>query len=107
MSGRVRGVGSHLRLALGAGWELREGLDGEEHVLLDPFKMVTQQPDTFNPLDWIDRESPEAIDDCRDLGAALVTRTGHESGNVDAVLDGDLDPFMEAFLRWRRREGAA
>jgi len=34
-------------------------------------------------------------------------RTGHESGNVDAVLDGDLDPFMEAFLRWRRREGAA
>jgi peptide chain release factor 2 len=34
-------------------------------------------------------------------------RTGHETGNVDAVLDGDLDPFMEAFLRWRRREGAA
>jgi peptide chain release factor 2 len=34
-------------------------------------------------------------------------RTGHETGNVDAVLDGDLDPFMEAFLRWRRREGSA
>ncbi|HEV3352515.1 MAG TPA: peptide chain release factor 2 [Acidimicrobiales bacterium] len=34
-------------------------------------------------------------------------RTGHETGNVDAVLDGDLDPFMEAFLRWRRRDGAA
>jgi peptide chain release factor 2 len=32
-------------------------------------------------------------------------RTGHENGNVDAVLDGDLDPFMEAFLRWRRRVG--
>ena len=30
-------------------------------------------------------------------------RTGHETGNVDAVLDGDLDPFMEAYLRWRRR----
>jgi peptide chain release factor 2 len=30
-------------------------------------------------------------------------RTGHESGNVDAVLDGDLDGFMEAFLRWRKR----
>ena len=26
-------------------------------------------------------------------------RTQHESGNVDAVLDGNLDPFMEAFLR--------
>jgi peptide chain release factor 2 len=29
-------------------------------------------------------------------------RTGHETGNVQAVLDGDLDPFMESFLRWRR-----
>jgi len=27
-------------------------------------------------------------------------RSGQETGNVDAVLDGDLDPFMEAFLRW-------
>jgi peptide chain release factor 2 len=30
-------------------------------------------------------------------------RTAHETGNVDAVLDGDLDQFMEAFLRWRRQ----
>jgi peptide chain release factor 2 len=29
-------------------------------------------------------------------------RTDHETGNVQAVLDGDLDAFMEAFLRWRR-----
>jgi peptide chain release factor 2 len=29
-------------------------------------------------------------------------RTGHETGNVAAVLDGDLDGFMEAWLRWRR-----
>ncbi len=29
-------------------------------------------------------------------------RTGYEVGNVDAVLDGDLDGFMEAFLRWQR-----
>ncbi len=29
-------------------------------------------------------------------------RTDHETGNVQAVLDGDLDPFMEAYLRWRR-----
>ncbi|HLI54357.1 MAG TPA: peptide chain release factor 2 [Acidimicrobiales bacterium] len=29
-------------------------------------------------------------------------RTGHETGNVMAVLDGDLDPFMESYLRWRR-----
>ncbi len=25
-------------------------------------------------------------------------RTGHETGNVDAVMDGDLDPFIEAYL---------
>ncbi len=30
-------------------------------------------------------------------------RTDHESGNVQAVLDGDLDAFMEAYLRWRKR----
>ncbi|MDQ4132388.1 MAG: peptide chain release factor 2 [Actinomycetota bacterium] len=28
-------------------------------------------------------------------------RTDYETGNVNAVLDGDLDPFMESFLRWR------
>ncbi len=31
-------------------------------------------------------------------------RTEVESGNVTAVLDGDLDEFMEGYLRWRRRE---
>ncbi|GAC1539582.1 MAG: peptide chain release factor 2 [Acidimicrobiales bacterium] len=34
-------------------------------------------------------------------------RTGHETGNVAAVLDGDLDAFMEAFLRWRRAQSEA
>jgi peptide chain release factor 2 len=29
-------------------------------------------------------------------------RTEHETGNVQGVLDGDLDPFMEAYLQWRR-----
>ena len=29
-------------------------------------------------------------------------RTEHETGNVAAVLDGDLDEFMESWLRWRR-----
>ncbi|HEX2039360.1 MAG TPA: peptide chain release factor 2 [Acidimicrobiales bacterium] len=29
-------------------------------------------------------------------------RTEHETGNVQAVIDGDLDEFMEAYLRWRR-----
>ena len=46
--------------------------------MLDPFKMVTQTPDTFNPLDFIDKDSPTAIDECRDLAEALVIRTGQE-----------------------------
>ena len=27
-------------------------------------------------------------------------RTNHETGNVDAVMDGDLDPFINAYLKW-------
>ena len=33
-------------------------------------------------------------------------RTNHETGNVEAVLDGDLDAFMEAELRRRREKGS-
>src|SRR3954454_24772858 len=29
-------------------------------------------------------------------------RTEHETGNVEGVLNGDLDPFIEAYLRWQR-----
>jgi hypothetical protein len=28
-------------------------------------------------------------------------RTDHETGNTQAVLDGALDPFMAAYLKWR------
>lgn len=31
-------------------------------------------------------------------------RTDHEVGNVEGVLDGDLQGFVEAYLRWRRSE---
>ena len=30
-------------------------------------------------------------------------RTEHETGNSQAVLDGKLDPFMEAYLKWKAR----
>ena len=32
-------------------------------------------------------------------------RTSHEVGDVERVLDGDLDGFMEAYLRWARAGG--
>ena len=31
-------------------------------------------------------------------------RTGHETGNVDAVMDGELMPFIEAYLRSQQRK---
>ena len=34
-------------------------------------------------------------------------RTSYEAGNVESVLDGDLDEFMEAYLRWRRVPASA
>jgi peptide chain release factor 2 len=30
-------------------------------------------------------------------------RTSHQTGNVEAVLDGDLDPFIESYLRHRAK----
>ena len=29
-------------------------------------------------------------------------RTAHETGNVSAELDGEIEPFIESFLQWRR-----
>ncbi|MGB3954152.1 MAG: peptide chain release factor 2 [Brooklawnia sp.] len=33
-------------------------------------------------------------------------RTNCETGNIDAVFDGEIDPFIEAGIRWRRQEEA-
>lgn len=56
----------------------REKVFGHEVRILDPYKVVTQTPDTFNPLDFIKKESPLAIDACFDLANAFVIRTGQE-----------------------------
>lgn len=32
-------------------------------------------------------------------------RTGHEVGDADRVLDGDIDAFIEAFLQWSAQQG--
>jgi type IV secretion system protein VirD4 len=51
---------------------------GHQVVLLDPYRRVTEEPDTFNPFDFIEAENELAIDDCRDIAEALVVRTGQE-----------------------------
>jgi type IV secretion system protein VirD4 len=51
---------------------------GHRVVVIDPFKITTKEPDTFNPLEFIDKDATTAIDECRDLAEALVVRTGQE-----------------------------
>jgi len=58
--------------------EHRRKAFGHRIVVLDPFKLVSQAPETFNALDFIDKNSPTAIDECRDLAEALVIRSGQE-----------------------------
>lgn len=56
----------------------RQKVFGHKIVALDLFKLVSQAPQTFNPLDFIHKDSPTAIDESLDLAQALVTRTGQE-----------------------------
>ena len=51
-----------------------------------------------------DRFLPDKAIDLVDEAAAKL-RTEIESGNVTGVLDGDIDEFMEGYLRWRRAQG--
>ena len=34
-------------------------------------------------------------------------RTEHETGNTSAVLDGEIDDFVEAGIRWRKQTASA
>lgn len=52
---------------------------GHRVVLVDPYRAVTERPDTYNPMGLIDPDSPTAIDECRGLAEAIVVRTGRES----------------------------
>ena len=57
--------------------QARENM-GHRIVRLAPFHAPTETTDTFNPLDFIDGDSPDAIDDIRSLAEAVVIRTGQE-----------------------------
>src|SRR5208283_409478 len=43
-------------------------------ILLDPYKLLTNNPATSNPLDSIDPDSSECLDNCRDLAKELAVR---------------------------------
>ncbi len=58
--------------------ERRRKRFGHKIILLDPFQIATKSPDRFNPLDFINENSPTALDECTALANALVIRTGEE-----------------------------
>jgi type IV secretion system protein VirD4 len=51
---------------------------GHQIVLLDPWKVVTQNPDCFNPVDFVPQDSLTAIDQCNDMSDAMVIRSPDE-----------------------------
>jgi type IV secretion system protein VirD4 len=51
---------------------------GHRVVLLDPYRLVTKTPDSFNPLDFIDKDGPYALDEVRALANALIVRSAEE-----------------------------
>ena len=51
---------------------------GHQSVLVDPYRVVTQSPDTFNVLDGIDKTSSLALDFAQAIAEVLVVRTGQE-----------------------------
>lgn len=51
---------------------------GHHVIAIDPYEKVTREPDTFNPIEFIDKDSPTALDDCRDVSAAVVVRNPDE-----------------------------
>ena len=55
---------------------------GHTVYLLDPFRLVTQTPSTLNPLEFIDKASPFAIDDCRQISAAMIDRKDEKGDGV-------------------------
>ena len=68
-------------------------------VRMSPFDAASRRQTSFASLDvtpFLEDVSDEVVIDEKDL------RTGLTTGNVEAVLDGDLDEFIESVLRWER-----
>ncbi len=51
---------------------------GHRIIRLDPYRLGGPGGDTLNPLDFINDKHEDFLDQCRDLAAALVMRSGQE-----------------------------
>ena len=63
--------------------EARESIHGQKVYILDPWreatKVLEREPDQFNPLDMLDPESDDFVDDAMMIADALVVETGGDS----------------------------
>jgi type IV secretion system protein VirD4 len=56
----------------------RRDVLGHKTVFIDPHHQITATPDTLNCLDFVNKDSPHAADECRDIAKALIVRNGNE-----------------------------
>jgi len=55
---------------------------GHRVVLIDPYHIVTDTPDTMNVLAFVNKDDPHAIDKCRQIAAAMVERKNEKGDGV-------------------------
>jgi type IV secretion system protein VirD4 len=55
---------------------------GRKVYILDPYHCVTDTPATLNPVQFIEKNSPYALDDGRDIAAAIVERKEEKGDGV-------------------------
>lgn len=84
--------------------KLREREFGHRVVLLDPYHVVTDKPDTLNPLDTIGRDNPLALDRSNDLAKALVAR---EQTERDPHWNDSAEAWIAAMIALVVDEGEA
>jgi len=75
---------------------------GHQVVLLNFFGHGSIGSDCFNPMDLIDRDSPEALDLCRAMGDAMVERTGEER---DPHFNDSASLFISGVIAWVAAHG--
>ena len=73
----------------------RRKVFGHRVVVIDPYRLVTNTPDSINPLDFIRKSSPTALDDVNDLANALVIRNGEEK---EPHWNDSAESWISAFL---------
>src|SRR5579871_1800890 len=55
---------------------------GRKVYIIDPYHCVTDSPATLNPVQFIDKKSPYALDDSREIAAQIVERKEEKGDGV-------------------------